>query len=68
MLSGPGEGIHSIRIFDIAIVDVFFTALAAIAISRTHFIGVFMVLVLISVLIHTLLGIKTRTNAWFFEN
>lgn len=64
--SEPGEGIHSLRVFNIAIVDVFFTVLAALVISRTHFLAVFTVLIIISIILHTVLGIKTKTNSWLF--
>jgi len=63
----PGEGIHSIRIFDIAIIDVILTILAAVAISRKHFWVVLIVLIILSIVIHTYLGIKTKTNMLFFE-
>lgn len=60
----PGEGIHSIRLFDIAIIDVILTGLAAYAISRQHFLIVFMILIILSIIVHTLLGIRTKTNTW----
>lgn len=65
--STPGEGIHSLRVFDVAIIDVLLTILAAIAISKRHFAVVFTILIILSILVHTLLGIKTRTNAWLFS-
>lgn len=62
--STPREGIHAFRVFDIAIIDVILTILVAFAISRQHFIAVFIILVVISVIVHTVLGIKTQTNKW----
>lgn len=62
--SEPRQGIHSIRVFDVAIVDVILTLVAAYIISPKYFIGVFIVLVILSIIIHTKLGIVTRTNAW----
>ena len=63
----PRTGIHNIRIFDIAIVDVLITLLASYAISyytSYKVVSVFIALIIISILIHTMLDIKTKTNAW----
>ena len=60
----PRVGIHSIRLCDVAIMDVLFTAVAAVIISKKHFISTFIILILLSIIIHTILGIKTRTNTW----
>jgi hypothetical protein len=68
MLSEPRSGIHSIRIFDIAIIDVILTLIAAFILSRKHIFAVFILLVLMSIIIHTILGIKTRTNHFMFCN
>lgn len=65
--SVPREGIHAYRIFDIAIIDVILTIIAAVAISRKHFIVVFIILVVLSIIIHTILKIKTRTNTWLMN-
>lgn len=65
-LSEPRTGIHAIRVFDVAIIDVLFTIVAAFAISREHFLVVFIILLVLSVIVHSLLGIKTRTNSWLF--
>lgn len=66
-LTEPRVGIHSIRVFDIAIVDVIFTILAALLISRKHFLAVFIVLIFLSIFFHTIFGIKTKTNAWLLK-
>lgn len=66
--SKPGTGIHALRVFDVAIIDVLFTAIAAFAISRKHFLAVFVILIILSVIVHSLLGIKTRTNAFLFKD
>ena len=68
MANGPREGIHSIRVFDVAIIDVIFTGIAAYIISKKNIISVFIILVLLSVVIHSLLGIKTRTNEFLFKD
>jgi hypothetical protein len=60
----PREGIHSIRIFDIAIIDVIFTLIAAYLISKKNILAVFIILVVLSIVIHTMFNIKTKTNSW----
>lgn len=62
--SEPRKGIHSIRVFDVAIIDVLFTVIAAYVISKDHFLIVFIILIILSIIIHTVLGIKTKTNSW----
>jgi len=63
----PGQGIHSVRIFDVAIVDVILTILVSLMISTDKFITVFAIFIILSIIIHTILRIKTRTNAWLFK-
>jgi hypothetical protein len=63
-MSTPGVGIHSYRMFGVAIVDVILTAIAAIIISRDHAGIVFIILVFLSIPIHTMLKIRTKTNSW----
>ena len=58
----PRQGIHSVRIFDIAIIDVILTVLVSLMISRKYFWGVFIGLIFLSIIIHTMMGIKTKTN------
>lgn len=65
--SVPRTGIHSVRVLDVAIIDVIGTAVIAAMISRKKFIEVFAILLVLSIFIHTILGIKTRTNAIFFN-
>jgi hypothetical protein len=66
-LSEPRTGIHAIRVCDIAIIDVIFTLIAAVVLSRKNVIPVFIILILLSIIVHTVLGIKTKTNAFLFE-
>lgn len=66
-MSTPRQGIHALRLFDIAIVDVLFTILAAVLISRKHFVVAFFMLMVLSVTVHTLLGIETKTNGWWLS-
>jgi len=63
----PRTGIHNIRIFDIAIVDVLITLLASYIMSRYSSynpITIFIILIILSIPIHTMLNIKTKTNVW----
>lgn len=68
LLREPRVGIHSVRVFDVAIVDLVFTALLAIVISRKKFIIVFTILILLSIVVHTIMGIKTQTNKWLLRD
>jgi hypothetical protein len=63
----PRKGIHSYRLFDIAVIDVLLTALAAYIISKKHFITVFVILILISIIVHSLMNIETKTNKWIMS-
>ena len=63
----PRRGIHSYRVLDVAVVDVAFTVLAAYIISRKHFIGVFILLIFISIILHTAKNIETKTNKWLLD-
>lgn len=65
--STPGEGMHSLRVFDIAIIDLFLTVIVALAISRKKFIIVFTILIVLSIVMHTAMGIRTRTNSFLFK-
>lgn len=58
----PGEGVHAYRLFDIAIVDVVFTVIAAYAISRwlrASFLWTLLVLFVIGELFHVVFGVQT---------
>jgi len=66
-LTEPRKGIHSIRLFDIAIVDVLLTGLASYFLDKKNFLLVFIILILFSIIIHTMLGIKTKTNSMIFD-
>jgi hypothetical protein len=66
-ISEPRQGIHSYRIFDVAIVDVALTVLFTFMITKKNRMLVFIILILLSIIIHTMLGIKTKTNTWLLE-
>lgn len=64
-----GEGVHSIRLFDIAIVDYFMTYLAAYIISRYYnisFIKTSIVLFLVAILVHRIFCVNTTFNKVIF--
>lgn len=61
----PGKGVHSYRIFNIAIVDVLLTVLAAYIISKfTHysFIITLIVLFLLGIISHRLFCVRTTVD------
>ena len=64
----PGKGIHSIRIFNLAIIDVFFTIVLAFILSilLQRSIGIIMIILFISsIFIHKLFCVKaTLTNSY----
>lgn len=64
--STPRTGIHSYRILDVAIVDLLLTIGLGYGIAYYtgyRFLIVFIILMILSILVHTALGIKTRTNS-----
>ncbi len=57
-----GQGIHSYRIFNIAIVDLVFTILGALLISiyyKYNFLLVFIILLILSIILHRLFCVKS---------
>ena len=65
----PREGIHSIRLFDFAIMDILFTVLAAYLIARysqKSFILIFVLLVLLGIFLHWLFCVDTKLNVMIF--
>lgn len=65
----PRQGIHSIRLFDFAVVDILLSVLLAALLS--HFIGFSMwlsvpLVILIGIITHKMLGIHTKLNSMIF--
>jgi hypothetical protein len=63
------EGIHSIRVFDIAVVDLLLTILGAWALSkvfRVSFWLMFIVLMIVGLILHRLFCVKTTMTKWVF--
>ncbi len=64
-----GEGVHSIRLFDIAIVDYLMTYLAAYLISRYYkisFIKTNISLFLVAIVVHRIFCVNTSFNKMIF--
>ena len=63
----PGSGVHSIRIFNIAIVDVLLTfVLAYFTKGRFNFWIVLAVWFLVGIIVHALFCVKTTINNFLF--
>lgn len=67
----PKEGVHSIRIFDIAVVDLLLTFVMAFVISRyalkgKYLILIFIILLLLGILVHRLFCVNTTINKLVF--
>lgn len=63
----PNEGLHSYRIFNIAVVDLSLTILLAFLLSRifnVNFWICFIILMLISVFFHTIFCVPTTITKW----
>jgi len=71
ILGKPGQGIHSYRIFNIAIVDVLMTVLAAyifhLLVPRYRFWVILMVLFLLGIILHRLFCVKTTIDKLLFN-
>lgn len=64
-----GEGAHSIRLFNIAIVDVIFTIIGAYLISlyfKINFLIIFIILMIIAIILHRLFCVNTTLNKIIF--
>ena len=67
----PNEGVHSYRIFNIAIVDVIATIGGALLISflfKINFFLVLVVLFLLGIVLHRLFCVDTTINRFLFGN
>lgn len=68
IFGAPRTGVHSYRLFDVAVVDLGLTVAAAFPISKyleTDFVYTAAGLVLISIPIHALFGVKTKLTEFF---
>lgn len=65
----PGEGVHSYRLFNIAIVDVIFTVIGAYLISEfinKSFLITLLVLFIIGIVLHRFFNVKTTIDKILF--
>jgi len=65
----PNEGVHSIRIFNIAIVDLFLTILVAYFASiyfNESFLFVLLILLIIGIVLHRLFCVRTTIDKILF--
>ena len=66
----PKEGVHSYRIFDLAIVDVLATILVAYLISyyfKTPFIKTLIILFIIGIIMHNIFCVRTTIDKLLFD-
>jgi fatty-acid desaturase len=64
-----GEGAHSIRFLNLAIVDVIFTIIGALLISyfiKVNIFIIFIILMLIAIILHRLFCVNTTINKMIF--
>lgn len=69
LFGNPGQGAHSYRVFNIAIVDVLLTLVVAFLIAKSYKLKtlyVFVVLFLISIVFHRLFCVKTTVDKFLF--
>ena len=66
----PGEGLHSYRIFNIAVIDVILTILLAFLISKYYKVCIYtttIVLFLLSIVSHRLFCVRTTIDKLLFK-
>jgi hypothetical protein len=71
ILGEPGKGIHSYRLFGVAIADVIMTIIAAALISyffKYSFIATLVILFILGVVLHKLFCVKTTIDKLLFPN
>ena len=69
-LGVPGQGVHSYRIFNIAIVDVIMTVIGAYLFSlifRTSFLYTTIVLFILGIILHKIFCVKTTVDKFLFS-
>lgn len=66
LIGKPGEGIHSYRMFGIAIVDLAVTVGAAYLISDNNFWATLIIILIIMIYSHYIFGVDTAVNVALF--
>jgi hypothetical protein len=67
----PNKGIHSYRLFDVAIIDVIMTIIAALFISyyyKYSFIYTILFLFILGILLHRIFCVRTTVDKLLFPN
>ena len=70
-LGKPGLGVHSYRLFGVAIVDVIFTIFGAALIayfSKYNFIKILIALFILGIIMHRLFCVRTTVDKLLFPN
>ena len=70
-LGKPGKGVHSYRLFGVAIVDVLLTILAAMLIayfSKYDFYKILIALFILGIILHRLFCVRTTVDKLLFPN
>ena len=60
------KGIHSYRLFNVAVVDVIATIILALLISRKHFIKILILLFILGIILHRLFCVRTTLDKLLF--
>jgi hypothetical protein len=71
MLGEPNKGIHSYRLFGVAIADVIMTIIAAAIIAyfrKQSFISVLLFLFLLGIILHRIFCVRTTIDKLLFPN
>jgi hypothetical protein len=71
ILGEPGKGIHSYRLFGVAVADVTMTVIAAALISyflKCSFILTFITLFILGIILHKMFCVKTTIDKMLFPN
>ncbi len=69
-LGKPGKGVHSYRLFDIAIIDVIATVIVATLVSYFldyGFLPTLAFLFVLGIILHSIFCVKTTINTWLFS-
>lgn len=70
ILGKVGEGVHSIRIYDIAIIDVILTIIGAYFISKIfklNFLNTLIVLFILGIILHRIFCVRTKIDQLLFN-
>lgn len=71
MFGKPGEGIHSYRIYDIAIIDVLFTVIGAylihLLIPKYSFSWILLILFGLGIMLHRFFCVRTTVDKFLFS-